>query len=118
MKLYHYCCRHSANEILKTMTVLPNKGMMLKVGWFTDLDYPDRDALGLTSHMLDCDRASFRFTVTQHDLVVRWGQVRSHAPRAVVDALELAPGAYPAHWFVSPHPVAVQDFTLVKTLRP
>lgn len=73
--------------------------------WLTDLDAPARDALGLTSHLIDCDRTQHRYRVTDLTSVQHWLQVRRSHP--LRDELEHARGARPMHWYVSLLPVSV-----------
>lgn len=82
MRLYHFCCKHSARAISADGLLRPLiewgrlDGRLQKVGaprtgladapavvWLTDMAQPDRYALGLTSFTLSCDRTEFRFTV-------------------------------------------------------
>lgn len=121
-RLYHFCCEHSAAAIDRTMTLLPGLDWLTldrrlrragepvsglyrapSVLWLTDLEEPDRDALGLTSHTLDCDRTEFRYTVHSE------GTMRWHAFTAIyqpnrewLDVLE--DGRQPDRWFVATMP--------------
>jgi hypothetical protein len=79
MKLYHYTCRDMARRILadgviRPWPIMPDEGPRgeaiptglpddTAVVWLTTIDRPDRQALGLTSHVLNCDRTEVRFTV-------------------------------------------------------
>lgn len=74
--------------------------------WLTDLDQPDRQALGLTSFILDCDRTEHRF-VLPGDSGERWVDWcrRVRLPRARRDLLEMADGAQPLRWWVSERPI-------------
>lgn len=112
--LWHYTCAHGreglgeSGDLLSVHDQRPNAdvpewGFLV---WATDLDWPLRDALGLTSHTLRCDRARHRYRVDNPSSMMPWGRVRSSMPHTAM-ALEMAPGAMPAHWFVSPFPVAV-----------
>lgn len=113
MTLYHYTCGHRAPMIRQDQHIRPGNDLgTLKVpwsafGWFTDMAVPVRDALGLTSYCLDCDRTEYRFTVLGEPAeLVPWVSVR----REYDDwgrLLESAPGARPRHWWVSPLPVFV-----------
>lgn len=74
--------------------------------WFTDLDVPIRDALGLTSTILACDRTRCRFRVTDASTVTPW--VQAAARRTPWGQyLEQTDGARPMHWYVSTEPVPV-----------
>ena len=111
--LWHYTCEHGVEGILTDGTVNPTlnpvltdaHGAPVTLAWFTDLDTPWRDALGLTSHTLRCDRTAYRFVVVEPEKCTRWVTVRGTYPRAAVDALESAPGAMPMHWWVAAGPV-------------
>ena len=113
--LYHYTCDHAAPLIRESGTVLslaalnaggrpgmPPWGMF---SWFTDLDTPDRNGLGLTSNILDCDRTAHRFTVADATEVEQWVNIHWSHPWGSV--LESAPGALPMHWWVATEPVPV-----------
>ena len=113
MSLFHYTCDHAVPGILTDEHVrsladlhpyadIPPWGLF---SWFTDLDVPDRNGLGLTSTVLSCDRTAHRFTVTDTTEVERWVDVRRYHPWAV--EMESAPGAMPAHWWVATEPVPV-----------
>jgi hypothetical protein len=103
--LYHYTCIHGFRAIVRSadengyVWLEPQGGRFL---WLTDLEYPFRDALGLTSHLLTCDRTEFRFQVLQPEGVERWVRVRRHYP--TMQHLERSPGAAPMHWWISDHP--------------
>lgn len=102
--LYHYTCSHSAQQIADTGELRPHRQVALRgelLVWLTDLDRPDRDALGLTSHTLDCDRTEWRVTVqVGYPLAQRWVDYARRYPLGVRRQLELAPGALPMHWWV------------------
>jgi hypothetical protein len=66
MRLYHYCCSHSLEGIRKDGFLRPWRQVALgdvPLVWLTDLEVPDRKALGLTSDLLDCDRLEHRVVV-------------------------------------------------------
>lgn len=101
MILFHYTCRHSAEKIRATGLLTPNPRTGLL--WLTDMppDEVDRNALGLTSHILSCDRTECAIQIDHPADAIRWGRVRGRFSRTWVDELELAPGAQPIHWWVS-----------------
>lgn len=109
--LYHYTCGHHAPEIRIQHRILP--GIYLhgepilgaRFAWFTDLGPPvPREAVGLTSYTLACDRTEFVFTVDRDAAgIQRWIDVRRH--NRDLWELELAEGAAPMHWFVSDVPI-------------
>lgn len=105
MMLYHYCCHHSAQLIARTMTLRPVAQPMLKglpVVWATDQEIPDRDALGLTMHMVKCDRTEHRFTVLAEDepLFTPWTASPLRALCRDLEAFEHPP-LQPELWWVS-----------------
>lgn len=112
MLLYHYTCRHRAAFIRRERMLKGNPHpWLLDVGpliHLTDLDQPDRLALGLTSNILTCDRTEFRVTV-ETDVAERWSVFARTIPRRVREGLETAPGALPAHWWVARMPLPIVD---------
>lgn len=107
--LYHYTCKdHGAPGILGSGKIEPHRqppeGQAALV-WLTDLEAPNRTALGLTFQMLQCDRMERRFTIPEPVEAHHWNDVkREHFPRWWIERLEGAPGAMPMHWFVSTQP--------------
>lgn len=59
MRLYHLTCTHAARQITKYGLIMafpqPTLGGV-KLAWFTDSPELPKDALGLTSFTLPCDR--------------------------------------------------------------
>lgn len=99
MNLYHYTCDHGAEGIERDGQIVPNKHT--GVAWFTDLPTPDVAKLGLTSHMLKCDRTAHRFRVTKLFGIYAFAEVWRGD--------EMLPGD-PFHWWVAFTPVpAVRD---------
>jgi hypothetical protein len=110
-RLWHYTCDHGATGIRRDGFIRPNPNPFLgaALAWFTDLNPPDREALGLTSTMLHCDRLAHSFEVDS-EAVQPWIEARRDLLRTAkkfVLTLESAPGAMPAHWYVSTVPVPV-----------
>lgn len=113
MTLWHYTCDCSADLIeadglVKPISMLVADTLSVPwahLAWFTDLDVPFVDALGLTRKSIDCDRTEYRFRVTDESNVTRWAKLRRRLPYAF--ALESAEGAMPMHWWVSELPVPV-----------
>lgn len=105
MKLYHYTCLHSEPDIRREGRLIPWSQPMLDglhLIWLTDMAWPDREGLGLTSLTLQCDRAQWRVTVDAQPQ--RWVDFARTLPtklRPARRALEFAPGALPMHWWVS-----------------
>lgn len=120
MTLFHYCCEHVAPKIARDGFLKPGMAWrhydfkMLSHGepmsglwrapavvWLTDLARPDRQALGLTSFTLPCDRTEVRFTVSDATGVVPWRDfAETHG--AASDWLSvMEAGRSPEHWFVA-----------------
>lgn len=118
--LYHYTCAHQVEAIradgfirpcidivpFDRRKLVPMSGFF---GWFTDLTEPDASALGLTAASLSCDRTAFRFTVTDASDVRWWMVARLELVPELRALLEGAPGAAPAHWFLSRRAVPVLE---------
>lgn len=115
--LYHYTCEHS-HLLLGDgeATLVPADLDAVAPGrtpwtaylvWLTDMRVPVREALGLTSHTLTCDRTQYRYRVTSRGDIEWW----PHFARALLPSqrrlLEEEPGARPMHWWVSGSPVPV-----------
>jgi hypothetical protein len=106
-QLFHYTCEHGQTAILLDNEVLrPGPDGFL---WLTDLNYPFRDALGLTSKTLSCDRTEYRFDVDMVELtptnVMPWWALRREFDPLVVDGLESVPGVMPMHWWLAVEPL-------------
>lgn len=113
---YHYTCGHRAPGIREDGVVIPGHHLpsasplisgipWARFAWFTDLDVPIKDALGLTSDLLICDRTEYRFRALDPDRLVAWMSIRLNYEFR--HWLEAAPGARPAHWYVSRDSVPV-----------
>lgn len=102
MRLYHYTCSHAA-PLIVTDGFLRTHPQPQLVGesliWLTDMEWPDRLALGLTSHTLRCDRTEWRVTVDTD--AQRWAKYARSLARILRHGLEWAPGARPMHWWVA-----------------
>lgn len=110
LRLYHFTCDHGHEQIDRNIVpaaVLTSRasGGPGDLAWFTDLTVPQRDALGLTSHILSCDRTVHRYRATDATDLVPWIGVRRFYPWA--EELESAPGARPRHWYVADVPIPV-----------
>lgn len=106
MRLYHYTCKHCAPRIAADGYLIPNALHAPPLIWLTSMRDPNRDALGLTSYLLDCDRMKFRFTVDTDDAMT-WAEWRLGHPEYLAWAteLELAEGARPGLWWVAEQPL-------------
>lgn len=105
---YHYTCDHGRQSIGASGELLPAFMLTDKkipwtgfVVWLTDLERPERDALGLTSNFISCDRTAHRYRVTDSREVMRWSLYARLLTREQREVVEATPGAMPAHWFVS-----------------
>ena len=112
MALWHYTCDHGREGIGAVGVVRPTMQPILGVSlaWFTDMAAPDRAALGLTSTVIACDRTRNRYRVLDPARCEPWWQWcrRMTVPRSRRELLEAAPGAAPAHWWVSEAALAVE----------
>jgi hypothetical protein len=110
--LWHYTCSdHGAPGIRSDgflrLSKLWGQPWAPSAVWLTDLPFPDRERLGLTSVLLDCDRTEVRFEV-ETDTAVRWKHFAAEhgIPRQWRRMLE-SQGADPYRWFLSTEPVRV-----------
>jgi hypothetical protein len=117
MILYHYTCGHSYQGIKRDGKLKGNPHPYIRtlgpLIWLTDLDAPDRAALGLTSLTLQCDRTQFR-AVVEVDLlldedVVHWPQFARRLQRSTREMFESDPGVRPMHWYVALQPFPVRS---------
>ncbi len=109
MTLYHYCCSCSARSITSRGFLRPNGADFFGVGlvWLTDQEIPDREGLGLTSHILKCDRLERQYVVHVDAAEVEpWigSDVRA---RLAADATfhEFEDGRKPESWWIAKRPV-------------
>lgn len=110
-ELFHFTCDHSRAGINLSGRLVPMRSPLtggLGLVWLTDLPTPNRDALGLSSVLLTCDRTQFRYVVVDAIDVVPWMEYRRQAPHGLVSVLESVPGVRPRHWFVSEVDVPVR----------
>lgn len=76
--------------------------------WLSNMgSNPVREALGLTSHTLDCDRLEVCYRVLTPGRCTWWPLWARELPRAVREQVEGSRGARPAHWWVAEGPVMV-----------
>jgi hypothetical protein len=75
LPLFHYTCSHGRRGIGKIGLAMPNAHPLLPLKplvWMTPDDVPDREANGLTKRLLTCDRAAYRYRVTDTTAAVPW----------------------------------------------
>ena len=107
--LYHFTCAdHGYPGIARSREIRPYPHLKLPtwppVVWLTDLARPSRDAVGLTSARLTCDRLAVRLTVEAPE-AVPFAEARRRW-RIPLDAfLDLTAYGDPAHWYVSQEPI-------------
>lgn len=102
---HHYCCRHSRAKIEDSHWQLqPGLDGLI---WLTDLAWPRRFALGLTSTVITCDRTEWRMTVQDSPDITPWATFAdaAHLERQFRRYLEF--GRASEHWFVSVNPLEV-----------
>jgi hypothetical protein len=95
MILYHYTCDHGRAELGDSGKLIPPTALippsaisrhpkwqqtLFDLIWLTDLDVPLREALGLTSNTVTCDRTQFRYRVEGYS-AMRWTVVRRDFPK-------------------------------------
>jgi hypothetical protein len=115
-RLYHFTCDHGHLGIGESGLIVPASMLLSSphgvpwtavLVWCTDLERPSRDAVGLTSVVLPCDRMAHRYRVDP-TLATPWVEIRHRIRERYpddVDRLETTPGARPMHWWVSSVPL-------------
>jgi hypothetical protein len=103
--LYHFTCDHGYRSILDTGEIRPNRSpiMPVPIAWFTDLEEPTADEVGLTSAHLTCNRLAHRLMVAaDHPALVRWLDSGVHAtlPMRTRQMLHFG-AALPDHWWIA-----------------
>jgi hypothetical protein len=122
LTLYHYTCTHGREGIGDSGTLVGARHLipptehpamndwraaMFDLVWMTDLSFPIRGALGLSSYTLRCDRTEFRYRVTNACTARHWPDVRRSFDPRIRRGLETELAAMPMHWWVSTVPVPV-----------
>jgi len=123
VNLYHYTCRDAAPLIERDGLLKPHPQPILDgmpLVWLTDMEWPDRAALGLTSHTLNCDRTDYRVQVSETEYwnCVRWTRYARLLPPWTRRQLEFADGALPAHWWIASQPIAISAVKRLSGVTP
>lgn len=101
-ELFHYTCHERRMLIGDEGWLKPSPQTLLL--WATDLDVPVREALGLTSVALDCDRGEYRYRVLEPEKFLPWMAIRRNFRPEFVEMLEHVDGVMPRHWWVAARP--------------
>jgi len=106
--LYHFTCSHGAEGLGRSGFLNPTPHPLLgsSLSWMTSLPDPARDAVGLTSTILDCDRMETRWKVTDQTRCRRWVDIRHEFNSDAVEILEAF--SDPSSWWVASVPVPVR----------
>jgi hypothetical protein len=121
LRLWHYTCRDAAPLIEQAGALLPRQHPWLPdpVVWATDLlpdAVPNLDlALGVRGAHARCDRTEHRFEVLDPTVFEPWPAYARRQVRAGLldrDAralLDMTPGGFPRHWWISTEPVGIVE---------
>lgn len=126
-RLWHYCCDHSVEGIIKDDTIKPHPGghqekasllstwnvVALPVIWLTDIDVmtvweADMIGLGRNTEFVTCNRVQYRFRVssTQGEWWPDWADRAVKEDRLNATYRELLElDRQPEHWWVSEKPI-------------
>jgi len=114
--LWHYTCDHGREGIGEFGVLLPGRSLApdrmpsdywpANFVWLTDLERPNRGALGLSSWWIRCDRTAHRYRVALADTITPWMRARRTVENP--EFLEDIEGARPRHWYVSREPVVAR----------
>lgn len=120
MTYWHYTCAHGRRAIGEAGTLVPARTLnptlpewlwQSSYVWMTNLPHARAVSLGLTRHLIGCDRSAYRYRVTDDRDVRPWREVRRQYVDEVDvllrEALEREPGIRLSHWYVSREPVPV-----------
>ena len=100
MTLFHYTSWFGSQAIEadaeRMLRPNPTSGLL----WATDLDFPNREALGIMDRSVSGDRGDIRYRVLGAREFHHWPLVRRSLPGRLV--LDLEPeGSLVMHWWVS-----------------
>lgn len=109
MRLYHYCCSCSVRGITARGFLRPNGEDLFGVAlvWLTDQAVPNREGLGLTSHMLKCDRLQYQYIADVDPSQVEPWLTSEVRRKLAVDPEfhEFEDGRSPETWWIATRPV-------------
>lgn len=109
--LYHFtCAEHGYAGIGKQGMLRPNYHPYIGVElvWFTDLTYPRRQEVGLTSRLSRCDRMACRYRALDQAHCVPWLEHPAREAMPVENRMDLEMLGRPEHWWVSTESVPVR----------
>lgn len=111
--LYHFTCTdHGVTGIANTGIIRPwSHPLLAELGpiiWMTDLPAPSREAVGLSSGFLACDRLEWCFEITTAAVrpLLWWPEIRHFCNVSTVTDLEA--GARPSHWWLTTVPIDIE----------
>ena len=106
--LWHFTCSHGHIGIDRLGVLTPNRHPLMPalgpIVWLTSNSSPERNAVGLTSEMLPCDRMEYRYRVLDPSHAVPWSTVRGRVRPDVLEDLERF--AVPSSWWITTRPTA------------
>lgn len=101
-RLWHFTCDHAHRKIGKRGELRPNPHPLIPqlgpVVWLTCDGSPDRDDVGLTGRLTNCDRMAYRYRVIAPE-AVPWTDLRHLTPPELLADLERF--AEPHTWWLS-----------------
>jgi hypothetical protein len=105
--LWHFTCEHGFAGLRQLGVLRPNRHPLAPglepLIWLTDDPDPERDAVGLTSSHLTCDRLTYRYRALSASRCVPWSAVRHRVDKAVLADLESF--GQPETWWISSEPL-------------
>lgn len=110
MRLWHFTCGDHGHARIGARGVLrPNLHPLIRalgpIVWLTDDPDPTRDAVGLTSSMISCDRLQYRYRALGASVCTPWRAFRHRVSPAVLTDLESF--GEPDSWWVCFRPLRV-----------
>jgi hypothetical protein len=100
--LWHFTCEHAYRSLGNGGVLKPNRHPLMpelgNVIWLTEESWPERDAVGLTSDYISCDRMAYRYRIVDSD-ARPWGAYR-HLVLTTV-RMDLEAYAQPHTWWLA-----------------